>query len=136
MKLNTVIKNVTVIRPDVPGFPDGEALDLGIVGGRFARIEADIPEADGDTVIDGRGLLAFPGVVDAHQHWGIYNSLSEDATTEAARVPRVESQPALRTCERDSITSTVAGPTRSSSHRSLNSQRAARSSTTGSTSPR
>lgn len=83
MKLNTVIKNVTVIRPDVPGSPDGEALDLGIVDGRFARIEANIPEADGDTVIDGRGLLAFPGVVDAHEHWGIYNPLSEDATTES-----------------------------------------------------
>ena len=83
MKLNTLIKNVTVIRPDVPGSPDGEALDLGIVDGRFARIGANIPEGDADTVIDGRGLLAFPGVVDAHQHWGIYNSLSDDATTES-----------------------------------------------------
>jgi allantoinase len=35
------------------------------------------------TVIDGRDLLAFPGVVDAHQHWGIYNPLSHDATSES-----------------------------------------------------
>jgi allantoinase len=83
MKLDTLIKNVTVIRPEVSGSPDGERLDLGIVDGRFARIEADIPEEDADTVIGGRGLLAFPGVVDAHQHWGIYNPLSDDATTES-----------------------------------------------------
>jgi len=83
MKLNTLIKNVTVIRPEAPSSPDGEALDLGIVDGRFARVEADIPDGDADTVIDGRGLLAFPGVVDAHQHWGIYNPLSEDTTTES-----------------------------------------------------
>ena len=73
MKLSTLIKNVTVIRPDVPGSPDGEALDVGIIDGRFARVEVNIPEGDSDTVIDGRGLLAFPGVVDSHQHWGIYN---------------------------------------------------------------
>jgi allantoinase len=83
MKLNTLIKNVTVIRPDVPGSPDGEGLDVGIIDGRFARVEASIPEGDADTVIDGRGLLAFPGVVDSHQHWGIYNPLSEDVTTES-----------------------------------------------------
>ena len=29
------------------------------------------------------GKLAFPGVVDAHQHWGIYNPLAEDADTES-----------------------------------------------------
>ena len=34
-------------------------------------------------VIDGRGLLAFPGVVDGHQHWGIYNPLEEDTDTES-----------------------------------------------------
>ncbi len=29
------------------------------------------------------GLLAFPGVVDAHQHWGIYNPLEEDTASES-----------------------------------------------------
>ena len=33
--------------------------------------------------MDGRGRLAFPGVVDAHQHWGIYNPLSDDTATES-----------------------------------------------------
>lgn len=38
--------------------------------------------AVGDLVIRD-GLLAFPGVVDAHQHWGIYNPLDIDAKTES-----------------------------------------------------
>jgi allantoinase len=81
--LQTLVKNVTVIRPDVPGAEDGEALDLGIRDGRFVRVERDIPAEDADVVVDGRGLLAFPGVVDAHQHWGIYNPLEEDTETES-----------------------------------------------------
>jgi allantoinase len=34
-------------------------------------------------VHDGRGLLAFPGVVDAHMHSGIYSPLAEDAVSES-----------------------------------------------------
>ncbi len=83
MRLDLLVKNVTVVRPDIVGAPDGERLDLGIVDGRFARVEPDIPEEDADAVVDGRGLIAFPGVVDAHQHWGIYNPLSEDTDTES-----------------------------------------------------
>jgi len=81
--LQTLVKNVTVVRPDVPGAESGDRLDLGIVDGRFARVEGDIPAEDAEVVVDGRGLVAFPGVVDAHQHWGIYNSLAEDTTTES-----------------------------------------------------
>jgi allantoinase len=82
-RLQTLVKNVTVIRPDVPGAEDGEQLDLGITEGRFVRVERDIPAEEADVVVDGRGLLAFPGVVDAHQHWGIYNPLDEDTETES-----------------------------------------------------
>jgi allantoinase len=81
--LQTLVKNVTVVRPDVPGAEDGEALDLGISDGRFVRVERDIPAGDADVVVDGRGRVAFPGVVDAHQHWGIYNPLEEDTETES-----------------------------------------------------
>ena len=81
-RLQTLVKNVTVVRPDT-GAADGDALDLGIVDGRFARVEAGIPAEDADVVVDGRGLLAFPGVVDAHQHWGIYNPLEADTGTES-----------------------------------------------------
>ena len=73
-RLNTLVKNVTVVRPDT-GADGGEQLDIGITDGTFSRLEPNIPAEDADVVVDGRGLLAFPGVVDAHQHWGIYNSL-------------------------------------------------------------
>jgi len=82
-RLQTLLKNVTVVRPDVPGADDGEQLDLGISDGRFVRVERDIPAEDAEVVVDGRGRLAFPGVVDAHQHWGIYNPLEEDTGTES-----------------------------------------------------
>ena len=35
------------------------------------------------TVYDGRGRLAFPGVVDAHTHAGIYAPLADDALRES-----------------------------------------------------
>lgn len=81
MRLDTLVKNVSVVRPDVVSAPDGEKPGAGIVDGHFARAEANIPENDAGTVTVERGL-AFPGVVEAHQHWGIYNSLRDDAATE------------------------------------------------------
>ena len=80
--VQTLVKNVTVVRPDT-GPDDGEALDIGISDGKFVRLERDIPASEAETVIDGRGLLAFPGGVDGHQHWGIYNPLDEDTETES-----------------------------------------------------
>ncbi len=81
--LQTLVKDVTVVST-AAGAPDaGERLDLGVVDGRFARVEADIPVEDAETVVEGRGLLAYPGAVDGHQHWGIYNPLAEDAATES-----------------------------------------------------
>jgi allantoinase len=80
--LDTLVKNVTVVRPDA-GAADGERLDLGISDGRFVRVEPEIDAAEAQQVVDGKGSLVFPGVVDAHQHWGIYNPLEEDADTES-----------------------------------------------------
>src|SRR5512142_1129138 len=57
--------------------------DIGVAGGRIARLEPGIPPGEAATVVDGRGRLAFPGVVDAHQHWGIYRPLGEDARSES-----------------------------------------------------
>ncbi len=81
--LQTLVKHATVVRPGIDTPPDGELLDLGITDGRFVRVERDIPADQAQTVVDGGGLLAFPGVVDAHQHWGIYNPLEEDVTSES-----------------------------------------------------
>src|SRR5882724_11916256 len=78
--LDLVIKNVRVVRP---GRPAVESLDLGVRDGRFARVAPDIPAADARVVYDARGRLGFPGVVDAHEHVGIYGPLAEDAGTES-----------------------------------------------------
>ncbi|MEV5300380.1 dihydroorotase [Amycolatopsis methanolica] len=77
-----LVRNVRVVRPDGP---DGEPelLDIAVNDGTITRVAPDLPADDAARVIDGRGLLAFPGVVDAHQHWGIYNELSTDTRTES-----------------------------------------------------
>jgi allantoinase len=46
-------------------------------------VQPELPAADGKAVHDGKGLLAFPGVVDAHMHTGIYSPLAEDAVSES-----------------------------------------------------
>jgi allantoinase len=78
--LDLVIKNVRVVRP---GQPAVDLLDLGVRDGRFARIAPRIPAEDAREVFDGRHLLGFPGVVDAHTHVGIYAPLSSDAESES-----------------------------------------------------
>ena len=57
--------------------------DIGVSGGRIVAIERDLGQSPATSVCDASGLLAFPGVVDAHQHWGIYNDLSQDADSES-----------------------------------------------------
>jgi allantoinase len=81
--LQTLIRNVMVVRPEEGTAPDGEALDIGIADGKVVRLEAGIPVEEAETVVDGGGRLAFPGGVDGHQHWGIYNPLEEDTATES-----------------------------------------------------
>ena len=58
-----VVKGATVVRP---GFPD-EVLDIGVADGRFVEIGPDLATDGVPSVVDGRGKVAFPGVVDAHQ---------------------------------------------------------------------
>ena len=78
--LDLVIKNVRLVRP---GQPTVEPMDLGVKDGRFARIAPEIPATHALQTFDARGLLAFPGLVDAHTHAGIYAPLAEDAATES-----------------------------------------------------
>lgn len=75
-----LVKNVQVVRPGGDG---AEALDLAIKDGKFAAIEAGIDPASATEVVDGGGKHLFPGVVDVHQHWGIYNELGEDTESES-----------------------------------------------------
>lgn len=79
-ELDLIITNVQAV---LPGQAEAQAVDLGIKDGKFVRIEASIDPALAAEVVDGQGRTAFPGVVDAHQHWGIYNPLSEDVRTES-----------------------------------------------------
>ena len=75
-----LIKNVRVVRPH--GNVVHEA-DIAVKDGRFAQVAPGIDPARAKAVHDGRGQLAFPGVVDAHMHSGIYSPLAEDAVTES-----------------------------------------------------
>ncbi len=78
--LDTVIKNVRVVRPNRTSV---DLLDIGIKDGKFARLAPDIRVEEANEVIDGRNRLAFPGCVDAHMHIGIYQPLAQDAVTES-----------------------------------------------------
>ncbi len=75
-----LVKDVVVVRPQ------GNAVhraDIAIRDGKFVRIAPGIDAAGARVVHDGRGRLAFPGVVDAHMHAGIYSPLAQDAVTES-----------------------------------------------------
>ena len=77
---DTLIKDVRVVRPGAEAvFP----ADIAIRDGRFAKVAPGIPPATAREVVDGKGRLAFPGVVDAHMHTGIYSPLAEDAVSES-----------------------------------------------------
>ncbi|WP_433154134.1 dihydroorotase [Actinomadura nitritigenes] len=78
-----LLKNVRVVRPDAPEGAEPERLDIAVNDGTIVRLTPDLPDDDAATVVDGGGKLAFPGVVDAHQHWGIYNELATDTRSES-----------------------------------------------------
>ena len=80
MPYDLLIKNVRVVRP---GASTVVSSDIGITGEKFTKIEPGIPAGEANSVYDGKGWLAFPGVVDAHMHTGIYSPLAEDAVSES-----------------------------------------------------
>ncbi|MER6959301.1 dihydroorotase family protein [Streptomyces sp. NPDC000618] len=75
-----VVKNARVVTHD---HDDARPADIAVRGGRIAVVAPDIATEGARRVVDADGRLAFPGVVDAHQHWGIYHPLPEDAATES-----------------------------------------------------
>jgi allantoinase len=79
-KWDLLIRNVRVVRPH------GDAVhesDIAIADGKFAAIASSLETARAKRVYDAKGRLAFPGVVDAHMHTGIYSPLAEDAVSES-----------------------------------------------------
>ena len=79
-EFDLLIKNVRVVRPH--GNVVHEA-DIAIAGEKIALVAPAIDTARAKAVHEGRGHLAFPGVVDAHMHSGIYSPLAEDAVSES-----------------------------------------------------
>ncbi len=79
-EFDLLIKNVRVVRPHGNVVHDS---DIAIADGKFALVAPGIDITRAKAVFEGRGQLAFPGVVDAHMHSGIYSPLAEDAVTES-----------------------------------------------------
>lgn len=75
-----VVRNVRVVTDEQD---EPRAADIAVLNGKIAEIAPGIDVTGAAEVVDGRGKLAFPGVVDAHQHWGIYNPLDQDAASES-----------------------------------------------------
>ncbi len=77
---DTLIKNIRLVRPyeDEPTI-----MDIAISDGSFAAISPSIDSALAHNCVDGLGRLAFPGLVDAHMHTGIYAPLDQDAVSES-----------------------------------------------------
>ncbi|MGH1564954.1 dihydroorotase [Mumia sp. DW29H23] len=78
--LDLIIKNADVV---VDGSQLTQQLDIGVKDGRIAVLAPDLQVEPGVDLVDATGRTVFPGVVDAHQHWGIYNPLPEDTATES-----------------------------------------------------
>jgi len=57
--------------------------DIAVRDGRIAAVEPGLAARGAAEVVEADGRLAFPGVVDVHQHWGIYNPLDVDTATES-----------------------------------------------------
>jgi allantoinase len=79
-EFDLLIKGVRVVRPQGNAVHDA---DIAISDGKIAKVAPAIDPARAAEVFDGKGRLAFPGVVDAHMHSGIYSPLEEDAVSES-----------------------------------------------------
>ena len=75
-----LVTNARVVLPDQD---EPAVVDLGIADGRFVAVAAGLSTGDATQIVDAGGKLVFPGVVDAHQHWGIYNPLADDTVSES-----------------------------------------------------
>lgn len=55
--------------------------NIVINDGKIADFTTDIPSCD--KKIQGKGLVAIPGLIDTHVHYGVYSPIEEAATTES-----------------------------------------------------
>ena len=75
-----LVKNVRVVRPGERAVHNA---DIAIRDRKFSSIGPSLDAGNAKSAYDGKGRLAFPGVVDAHMHTGIYSPLVEDAPSES-----------------------------------------------------
>lgn len=75
-----ILTNVRVVHHD---HAEPQAWDVAITEGVITAVGENLETEGAGEVVDGGGRLLFPGVVDAHQHWGIYNDLDTDASSES-----------------------------------------------------
>jgi allantoinase len=75
-----LVKNVRIVRPNRTTVDTG---DVAIKDGKFVAVGAGLKAESARETFDGKGLLAFPGCVDAHMHIGIYQQLDRDAVSES-----------------------------------------------------
>lgn len=80
LSLDLLVQNVRLVRPHETNIP---VVDLGILDGKFVSIEPKQDPKTAKQVVDGKGMMAFPGLVDAHQHVGIYQTFQDDAKSES-----------------------------------------------------
>ncbi|MDN4491984.1 dihydroorotase [Ureibacillus aquaedulcis] len=72
--LDLLIKNGEVVFPRV----GVQRVNIGIKDEKVVGIYGSDEQVDAQEVIDAQGLHVFPGIIDAHQHLGIYNSIEDD----------------------------------------------------------
>ena len=75
-----IVRNVRVARPNRSSTP---LEDVAIKEGKFAAVGPSLDYTAAREVVDAKGLLGFPGLVDAHMHTGIYSPLADDAVSES-----------------------------------------------------
>jgi dihydropyrimidinase len=74
MQLDMIIRNGHVVFPR-----RGVAkADIGIRNGKIVGIYQEQEAVSAAKELDATGLHIFPGLVDAHEHLGIYNSVEQD----------------------------------------------------------
>ncbi|NHI02353.1 Dihydroorotase [Candidatus Nitrosotalea sp. TS] len=76
MTFDSIILNSHVVLPS-------GTVDKNIVidDGKIVGLTNDTPQCD--TKIDGRGLVALPGLIDPHVHYGVYSPIEQAAVTES-----------------------------------------------------